>query len=180
MIFNSPGQDLLLDNFNISVTRHLELISDAGFPSRLKTNIQFPCNINYSGDTLCTDFVYFENIAVTGSAPWFVGANSFDLGGNTGLNFIACPVINNITSADLMPIVLYPNPVTSRFVVTLPATINEEMTFVLYDLLGNVVIQKSIEGLTTEINRDDQANGIYIYQLKNNQGIDQSGKMVFN
>ncbi|MBK8365814.1 MAG: T9SS type A sorting domain-containing protein [Bacteroidetes bacterium] len=181
LIFNSPGQDLLLDNFNISVTRHLELISDAGFPSRLKTNIQFPCNINYSGDTLCTDFVYFENIAVTGSAPWFVGANSFDLGGNTGLNFIACPVINNITSADLMPIVLYPNPVTSRFVVTLPATINEEMTFVLYDLLGNVVIQKSIEGLTTEINRDDQANGIYIYQLKNNQGNSvNSGKMVFN
>ena len=97
-----------------------------------------------------------------------MGANSFDLGGNTGLNFIACPVINNITSADLMPIVLYPNPVTSRFVVTLPATINEEMTFVLYDLLGNVV-------------RDDQANGIYIYQLKNNQGNSvNSGKMVFN
>ncbi len=161
LLFNAPGQDLLLDNLNISISQHLEINSNAGFPSRFRTNLS-PCNIVYTGDTLCTDFAYFENITVSGSTPWFVGENSFDLGGNTGLNFIACPVINNLVNVEFTLILLYPNPATNSFVVSFPSKIPK---FNKSKLLINVSMYKEYSRISALISIFKSASIIFYFFL---------------
>ena len=54
---------------------------------------------------------------------------------------------------------------------------NEEQEFVLYDLLGKEVLKRKLEKQETLINRENLQNGMYIYQIKNNDAIIASGKI---
>ncbi|MBL0342155.1 MAG: T9SS type A sorting domain-containing protein [Bacteroidetes bacterium] len=89
----------------------------------------------------------------------------------TGINEIN--INNNVT--------VFPNPVSESTTVTINAPIgsNDELTFTVYDILGNVA--KKIENITSksfELKRGSLANGVYTYEMTNGGEILKNGKIV--
>ncbi|HQW94679.1 MAG TPA: T9SS type A sorting domain-containing protein [Saprospiraceae bacterium] len=178
LIFNMPGQDITV-NFNGTVANHMEIISNPGFPTRLQSNT--PVTINYTGDTLCTDFIYLKNINLTGSGVAYAGINSFDLGGNSGWNFLPCPIINEVEDIEQSLFTIYPNPVSSTYFISCTEINRGDLYFTLYNMFGQIIDEKQLNQNYTEMNGYNLSKGIYTYQIRNTSGsIIQKGKIVFN
>ena len=71
-------------------------------------------------------------------------------------------VLNNIIS-------VYPNPNNGDFVIETSTVQNKLVQ--LYDVTGNVVFEKAIEGLKNTINTSNLANGIYTLKISGVNGI---------
>ena len=71
--------------------------------------------------------------------------------------------------------IVYPNPFSTQ--LTFALSYNEPTTLVLYDYLGQQVLQKSITNSTT-INTEQLADGIYFYELRNDKGAVKNGKVL--
>ncbi|MES2620127.1 MAG: T9SS type A sorting domain-containing protein [Bacteroidota bacterium] len=69
----------------------------------------------------------------------------------------------------------FPNPVSTQF--TLSLADNEQTTISLYNFLGQQVLQQTVTNSTT-INTEQLADGIYLYELRDNKGTIKTGKIV--
>ena len=177
LIFNQPGQDIDVQ-FIGTVANHMEIISAPGFPTRLQTNN--PVTINYSGDTLCTDFIYIRNINLTGSGLAYAGINSFDLGGNSGWNFTQCPNINSIDEQGQSAFIIYPNPTSSNYFIAKNEFKRENCYFILFNMYGQIIDKKRLSSPYTEMNSRTFSSGIYSYQIRSDDKLIQNGKIVFD
>ncbi|MCW5907569.1 MAG: T9SS type A sorting domain-containing protein [Chitinophagales bacterium] len=77
-------------------------------------------------------------------------------------------VQNNVVS-------LFPNPFSNQ--LTFSVADNEQTTVLLYNFLGKQVLQQTFTNSTT-INTAHLADGIYFYELRNNNGALKTGKVV--
>jgi hypothetical protein len=74
---------------------------------------------------------------------------------------------------------LYPNPFTDYATIEFENKNSENYSIKIYNNLGQVV--KIISNIITnkiKINRENLSSGIYFFQLKNDSGIRQTGKLV--
>jgi hypothetical protein len=74
-----------------------------------------------------------------------------------------------------------PNPFMSKAMISLPAGYSEDHSRILFeltDVLGNVVLSKTIHSEHTEVDRGRLAPGGYFYQLTSDGKILASGKLV--
>ncbi len=74
-----------------------------------------------------------------------------------------------------------PNPVNDIAVinVTIPSQKNNEIAFTLYDMLGNAVHKmKEINTSKFNFERGSLPNGVYFYEVKNNNKLLKMGKLV--
>jgi hypothetical protein len=63
-----------------------------GFPIEIKsTSLGTQATLHKDGDPVCLDFLYMTDIAATGTAFTYAGANSDDVFNNSGWLFEACP-----------------------------------------------------------------------------------------
>jgi len=96
LIFNQPGLSESISS-NITVNNEWIIQSDPGNP----THISGGTMISIPSATVCADFIYLQNIGVTGSGGFYAGDHSVDLGGNSGWNFTSCnPVFNTVWPGD--------------------------------------------------------------------------------
>ena len=73
---------------------------------------------------------------------------------------------------------LYPNPAKSFINIEIPKIYNNEMILELYNSSGQSVRKIQINNETTSFQRQDEANGIYYYQIySTSKGILTSGKL---
>lgn len=73
---------------------------------------------------------------------------------------------------------LYPNPAKSFVNIEIPEIYNNEMILELYNSSGQSVRKIQINNETTHFQRQDEANGIYYYQIySTSKGILTSGKL---
>jgi hypothetical protein len=72
-----------------------------------------------------------------------------------------------------------PNPfsTTTELIVL---NYSKEFEFVLYDSYGRVVKQQKINSEKTMLNRNDLSDGLYFYQLKQNNVLISTGKLIIN
>ena len=70
---------------------------------------------------------------------------------------------------------IFPNPFTSELSFTVST--NEKSEINLYDILSKKLLQKKFTNSTT-INTEQLANGVYIYEVRNKNGVVQNGKVV--
>jgi hypothetical protein len=120
----------------------------------------YPCGSTYDGwfeqpiqcmgRTIADPTTYLTNCVVQG----FIG--------------ITDPSIN-------VEALVYPNPFSTQLSFAL--SYNEPATLVLYDYLGQQVLQKSFTNSTT-VNTEQLADGIYFYELRNDKGTLKTGKVV--
>lgn len=91
----SPGKTYELASFSTQTITPLgNFIAEGygGFPIELRSsNLGQDATLHKDGDPICLDFLYMTDIAATGSAFEYAGANSDDVFGNSGWLFEACP-----------------------------------------------------------------------------------------
>ena len=79
-------------------------------------------------------------------------------------------------------IIIYPNPFTNFITFKISPVLKQEskkLIFVLYDLLGKEIKRfENIKLNTIEFNRENLSNGMYIYNIMNENGIIGIGKII--
>lgn len=70
---------------------------------------------------------------------------------------------------------LFPNPFFNQ--LTLSLADNEQTTVLLYNFLGQQVLQQTFTNSAT-INTEQLADGIYFYELRNDKGLVTKGKVI--
>ncbi len=81
--------------------------------------------------------------------------------------------------SQIMPTSIYPNPIISSFVLFIVTnSLNEALTFVLYNTLGKEVKRvENISSMETTLSRGNLKSGIYSYQLMNKSIVVSVGKI---
>jgi hypothetical protein len=74
--------------------------------------------------------------------------------------------------------IIYPNPFNKSAILEIKNHISRKYELKLYDLFGREVRKCEIKNQKTEISRGDLPEGIYLYQVKDNNQIIASGKLI--
>ncbi|HEX5001711.1 MAG TPA: T9SS type A sorting domain-containing protein [Bacteroidia bacterium] len=70
---------------------------------------------------------------------------------------------------------IYPNPVTSRLNITYSS--NEISEIILYDVSSRIILQQTFTN-TGSLNTEQLAKGMYLYEVRNKDGLCRKGKVV--
>jgi len=70
---------------------------------------------------------------------------------------------------------IYPNPITDKLNVKIKN--NEQSEIILYDLSSRKLLQQTFTN-TTIINTEQLAKGMYLYEVRNKNGIIKNGKVI--
>ncbi len=70
---------------------------------------------------------------------------------------------------------VFPNPFSNQLTFTLSK--NNQTTITLYDFLGRQILQQIFTNTTT-INTEQFAKGMYLYEVRNRNGIIKNGKVI--
>jgi hypothetical protein len=81
--------------------------------------------------------------------------------------------INEVKNND--EVILFPNPFTDKINIT--AKRNELIEFVLYDLISRKIFNQSFTN-STSINTEQLTKGVYLYEVRNKNGVIKKGKVV--
>lgn len=119
-------------------------------------------------DNLNTDTILYNNSILAEEAYVFVD--------NVSLTKIPC--ITGIESAISNPqsaITISPNPFTDK--ITITNKNSEEGEIILYDIASRKLLQQKFTN-STSINTAQLAKGIYLYDVRNKNGVIRNGKVV--
>jgi len=111
------------------------------------TNVQG--NINWDGSPTGT----LLSLAIN---PNFYGVLSSSCSPVSGINESFSPAVE-----------IYPNPCNGNFSVNLAELPSSTVHLIIYNLTGEIVFEKLITSVKTEINLSNYANGMYFVQLQN-------------
>ena len=124
----------------------------------------FPVNIS--------DTSSFYNVVVTGDCSPAVTSANVALAMNfTGINLVYGEKVMRI----------YPNPFTNSLsFLSKNSTQIEPLDLLIYNVLGELILQHKITQTLTTIETSELPNGLYFYKILANNKIIQSGKIVSN
>ncbi|CAN5799527.1 hypothetical protein BH11BAC7_BH11BAC7_05400 [soil metagenome] len=88
-------------------------------------------------------------------------------------------LVTGITASGFQqPIVsVFPNPFTTKATISVSGEM-KNYSFFVYDLLGNIISNSPITSPETEIEKDNLAPGIYIYELRDGSQVYATGKLI--
>lgn len=122
-------------------------------------------------DSVIYDYFDFANQSVVYYSPILSSPVELD----TTCSPYVLPVAINEVGPHKYQAKVYPNPFSNQ--VTIEIADYEQTTILLYNFLGQQVLQQTFPNNTT-INTEQLAEGIYIYELRNEAGTVKSGKVV--
>jgi len=134
-------------------------------------------------DTLNYFSAYYKPMGLTGSATfryvWFNSSSPTDTA-YIDITFNVTPV--SVPEINLEPSVsVYPNPAKDQIAVQLEnVDFNEAVTLVIYDVIGNKVIQQSIASVNTRLDISDLANGSYICTILSDKKSILTKRIIVN
>jgi hypothetical protein len=173
--FVSPGQQVYFNGGTTTINSSLLVNSNSSSPNT--TTIFRDGTIVKSAGILCIDSVQMRNLHATGGASFFAGANSIDLGSNSGWIFVTCGTQASINETASDKILLYPNPATEILNVIMPD--DGTHTYKLIDSVGRIVLTGTIKGNECSISCASLFKGLYFLQIaSDNETI--SKKIIIN
>jgi polyhydroxybutyrate depolymerase len=72
--------------------------------------------------------------------------------------------------------VIYPNPSNGKFKINVNS--NQNISIMIYNALGAMVLKESISSSRTDVNLENQPSGIYFYQATEKNNVIKSGKLI--
>ncbi|MBL0070804.1 MAG: T9SS type A sorting domain-containing protein [Bacteroidetes bacterium] len=87
VVLNNPGKLVRINN--MTLTGDITSNGNSGFPIQVEGYSGLGTLTKSTGQ-ICLDYVLLKNMLATGGAQFYAGANSVDLGGNTGWSFSSC------------------------------------------------------------------------------------------
>jgi len=85
--------------------------------------------------------------------------------------------LNDYEASHASPLNIYPNPFSDQLNFTKISTIGK-CEVVIYNVIGEVVLEKTITGSASTIETKNFTKGIYFYRVLNNGKTVQSGKLI--
>lgn len=193
----STAPNLAAGNYNVTITDANNCVYTNGYTVTEPTLVTLSAVITHATCATCNG-----NISVMvsgGNAPY-----SFEWGNNSTLNQIlgtpgtycvevtdgnncmvdSCFVISStagINDLSQSSAKVFPNPASDAFQIAFSANLNGfSKEIKITDLFGKVVYENAISGETQQISIpvNNWANGTYSYQILNEDGTSQSGRIV--
>jgi len=75
---------------------------------------------------------------------------------------------------------VFPNPIASRGALTIVSESDSEAVFLLFDILGKCVLEKTLDEVGTELPLIGLSPGVYFYKIRQGAGSIGEGKLVLN
>ena len=91
------------------------------------------------------------------------------------VSLICCSNMGIINYEKEININVYPNPITDRFTINIDNS--EQAEIILYDLSSRKLLQQTFTNTTT-LNTEQLAKGMYLYTVRNKNGIIKNGKVI--
>lgn len=108
---------------------------------------------------------YCDTVSVDSLGNIFRGMNGFTV------NVLSPAQLTGISdSPDATPFTAYPNPVQSSLTIALPATVNSEVNFRIFNLQGAEVSHGTLNSGIAKLNVSDWQAGIYLLEVTDNAG----------
>lgn len=145
------------------VNGNVSLNSDANFIGTIVSDagtIDLAMGADLKGRALTTNGIFTTNniTATVSTMCSSVGVNSFDKSNQ---------------------IIIFPNPFNSHLVINLTTlTIANHTQFVLYNIIGEVVMNTSLNSAINTIETNNLSSGMYIYKVFDQNGTIQTGRLV--
>jgi hypothetical protein len=122
-------------------------------------------------DTIIT--VILPNTTILKGVTYSINDNDTTIESTTQIPICSPTGIESIDNGSYIK--LFPNPFSTQ--INFQFTDNLQAKIILYDFLGQQILQKTFTNSTT-INTEQLANGIYFYELLNDKRIVRTGKVV--
>jgi len=90
-------------------------------------------------------------------------------------HILQCGLQSVSTLSESSDLLIYPNPFNDKLFVE--SKEKQKVDITLFDLTARKVLQQSFSG-NAAINTDHLAKGVYLYEVKNNNGIIKNGKLI--
>ena len=85
-------------------------------------------------------------------------------------------IANGISNTNSKPVItVYPNPITNQ--LTVNTGTYEPYEIILYDLTSRKLIQQTFTNTTT-LNTEQLAHGMYLYEVRNKNGVIKNRKVI--
>ncbi len=115
-----------------------------------------------------------------GVNPFILGNDSLSLCNCTEAFFIAKANLPSVVDGVFRPIQInnslpFPNPFVDKLNITIME--NESSEIILYDISSRKILQQKFTN-TISLNTSQLANGLYIYEIRNNNGEVRKGKVI--
>lgn len=126
----------------VTVSNELSVSSGSGhFISLGSTSSGVQANLTVNtGSDLCFDYLKIKDINAGGSSTFYAGANSVDLGNNSGITFSDCPGPRLSSTAQPAALVtLFPNPANDNSTLSFEIMEKSYVTVELYDFTGRCI-----------------------------------------
>lgn len=124
----------------------------------------------------CGNFLDIIDSRITGTVLVYAGANSADLGNNSGWQFVSCTL--GMEEQDGANISLYPQPAAGDVQVETMDIFHGDIFLELRDVTGQLIRSEKLSG-NKIIRRADCAAGLYLFQLRDACGTTAAGKIIF-
>jgi len=165
-----PATLTLNDNTNpIAQTQNIEVDIESGAQTITTSMINNGSSDNCSVDNMSIDLDYFDTVG-TFNGTFTVN----DASGNSDTEPYTVEVINTLAVNDqeIAGFEIYPNPTNSILNITATENIKK---IILYNSLGQIVLEKQINANESKMNIEKLSNGIYILKTygENKTGIRQ-------
>ena len=127
---------------------------------------------NSATDTKTRTFAWSKKLPLNpGTYTYKATYNGITCSSNFDISLAAgIPTLINFTDVQV-----YPNPSNGKFIIEVENPNSQVLT--VFNILGDKVLETTITNSKTEINLGNQS-GVYFYQLKDNNEIFSTGKMV--
>jgi hypothetical protein len=90
-----------------------------------------------------------------------------------------CATLDIAEELENSSVSIYPNPFSSNTTISLKnIDLSNSTEFVLYNVLGEIVMSKMIHQNSTDLDMNEIPSGVYIYHLLNDNKSIQSGKLI--
>ena len=119
---------------------------------------------------------YYDTIFMVTSA-----ATEIEIIGNgnalTKVDNISLTISTAISSNEIAKntIGIFPNPFSNKINIT--STKNENMEIILYDVISKIILQQKFTN-SVSLNTEELSKGIYIYEVRNKNGVIKNGKIL--
>lgn len=87
--------------------------------------------------------------------------------------------IQPVSSSDFS-VNTYPNPSSGEFRFEFSNSNKKQLSVRIYNVVGQLIYQKSVTGEALDVNLKSQSNGVYFYQVFGNKAVLASGKIIKN
>jgi len=178
---------------SLTKDKGLSVASDVGFGANL---VHLDSNLSFQWNRWIADFPYFTEVPYKmrgakdggylivgrtkryGMGGWFVKTDTNGFALPNGADTLYHIGISESKESINKPLVIYPNPATDVFYLSIDDKEFSKGILEIYDLTGRLKYQQKLNAGKNSINIEELSSGMYLVRIKSSKGKIRAGKLI--